>query len=58
VRLGVAEVLVELGSVKGEAVLREVNEDPEERGQHLEFWSEELLDQIEELRRTGRAIDQ
>jgi HEAT repeat protein len=57
VRLGVAEALVGVGSTRGEAVLREVNQDPEEQGQHLQFWSDELLDQVEELRRTGRAID-
>jgi bilin biosynthesis protein len=57
VRYGVAEALVSLGSVKGEAVLREAAEDPEEQGQHVQFWAEDLLDQIDELRRTGRVID-
>ncbi len=56
VRCGVAEALVKLESTRGESVLREVFEDPEEQGQHLHYWSEELLDQIDELRRTGRAL--
>lgn len=55
VRYGVAEALVSLGSSRGEAVLREAAADPEEQGQHTQFWAEELLDQLDELRRTGQT---
>ncbi len=56
VRYGVAEALIGVGSTQGEKVLQEAQADPEEQGQHTQFWAEDLLDQIEELRRTGRAI--
>ena len=56
VRYGVAEALVRCGSVRGESALREANEDPEEQGGYLRHWAEELLDEIEELKRTGRAL--
>ena len=56
VRYGVAEALVGLGSTRGEAVLREAEADPEEQGTHVQFWAEDLLDQISELRRTGRTL--
>jgi len=55
VRYGVAEALVRLGSVRGERVLESARDDDEERGTHVQFWAEELLDQIAELRRTGRS---
>lgn len=55
VRYGVAEALVRLGSVRGEKVLEDARDDPEERGTHVQFWAEELLDQLSELRRTGQA---
>lgn len=56
VRYGVAESLVRLGSVRGEKVLEAARDDAEERGTHVQLWAEELLDQIGELRRTGRSI--
>ncbi len=56
VRYEVAEALVKLSCVRGEAVLREAAEDPEEAGSHVQFWAEDLLDEIEELRRVGRAL--
>jgi HEAT repeat protein len=56
VRYGVAEALVSVGSVRGEEALREAASDPEELGTHIQFWAEDLLDAIEELRRTGRAL--
>ncbi len=56
VRYGVAEALVQAGSPRGQAVLEQAKKDPEEEGTYLRFWAEELLDQIEELKRTGRAI--
>jgi HEAT repeat protein len=56
VRYGVAEALVNAGSPRGQAVLEQAGKDPEEEGTYLKFWAEELLDQIEELKRTGRAI--
>jgi HEAT repeat protein len=56
VRYGVAEALVHAGSPRGQAVLEEAGKDPEEEGTYLRFWAEELLDEIEELKRTGRAI--
>ena len=55
VRYGAAESLVRLGSVRGEKVLESARDDPEERGTHVQFWAEELLDQIGELRRTGQS---
>jgi HEAT repeat protein len=55
VRYGVAESLVRLGSVRGEQVLEAARDDAEERGTHVQFWAEELLDQIGELRRTGQT---
>ncbi len=55
VRYGVAESLVRLGSVRGERVLEAARDDAEERGTHVQFWAEELLDQIGELRRTGQS---
>jgi len=55
VRYGVAEALVKVGSARGEAVLQEAANDPEEKGTHTQFWAEELLDQLSELKRTGRA---
>jgi HEAT repeat protein len=56
VRYEVAEALVHLGSVRGRSVLEQAREDPEEEGSYLRRWADELLDQIEELTRTGRAI--
>ncbi len=56
VRYGVAEALVQAGSPRGQAVLEQAKKDPEEEGTYLRFWAEERLDQIEELKRTGRAI--
>jgi HEAT repeat protein len=56
VRYEVAEALVQLGSTRGEEALREAAADPEEKGTHVQFWAEELLDQISELRRTGAAL--
>lgn len=56
VRYGVAEALVRQGCVRGEATLREALEDPEEQDPYLRSWAEELLDEIAELRRTGRVI--
>jgi HEAT repeat protein len=55
VRYEVAEALVGVGSTRGEKVLEEARDDPEERGTHTQFWAEELLDQISELRRTRQA---
>jgi HEAT repeat protein len=57
VRYEVAEALLRVGSAAGEAVLQEAASDPEEKGTHTQFWAEELLDQIAELRRTGRASE-
>lgn len=56
VRYELAEALVKVGSDLGEKVLQQAKIDPEEQGGHIPFWAEELLDEIEELRRTGRAI--
>src|SRR5215831_14197889 len=56
VRYEVAEALVHLGSVRGKSVLEQAREDPEEEGSYLRRWADELLDEIEELKRTGRAI--
>jgi HEAT repeat protein len=56
VRYGVAEALVRCGSVRGASVLQEAKEDAEEQGVYLRYWAEELLDEIDELNRTGRAI--
>ena len=56
VRYGVAEALVQVGSAGGEPVLQQAREDPEEEGSYLKFWADDLLEQIAELRRTGRAI--
>ncbi|HVE85236.1 MAG TPA: HEAT repeat domain-containing protein [Myxococcales bacterium] len=55
VRYGVAEALVRLGSTRGEKVLEDARDDPEEQGSHTQFWAEELLDQVAELRRTGQT---
>jgi HEAT repeat protein len=55
VRYGVAEALVKAGSVRGEKVLEAARDDEEEKGTHVQPWAEDLLDQIAELRRTGRA---
>jgi HEAT repeat protein len=55
VRYSVAEALVRIGSVRGRAVLEEARVDVEEQGTYIRFWAEDLLDQIEELERTGRA---
>lgn len=55
VRYGAAETLVRVGSARGEGALREARADPEEQDPHTQLWVEELLDEIEELRRTGRA---
>lgn len=57
VRYGVAEALVQLGSARGRKVLEEARDDPEERGTHTQFWAEELLDDLDELERTGRVVD-
>jgi HEAT repeat protein len=56
VRYGAAEALVQVGSAGGERVLQQAREDSEEEGSYLRFWADDLLDQIAELRRTGRAI--
>jgi HEAT repeat protein len=56
VRYGVAEALVQVGCVRGQAVLEAAREDPDEEGGYVKLWAEELLDEIGELRRTGRAI--
>lgn len=56
VRYEVAEALVHLGSVRGRSVLEQARDDPEEEGSYLRRWADELLDEIEELKRTGRAI--
>jgi HEAT repeat protein len=56
VRYEVAETLVRLSCVRGESALREAAADPEEAGSHVQFWAEDLLDEIEELRRVGRAL--
>jgi HEAT repeat protein len=56
VRYGVAEALVQIGSTRGEQVLRQARDDPEDVGTYLRFWADDLLDEVEELRRTGRAI--
>jgi HEAT repeat protein len=56
VRYGVAEALVHVGSVRGEPVLEQARKDPEEEGSYLKFWADDLLDEIGELKRTGRAI--
>src|SRR5215472_11307500 len=56
VRYGAAEALVQVGSARGERVLQQAREDTEEEGSYLKFWADELLEQIAELRRTGRAI--
>ncbi|MFZ5469202.1 MAG: HEAT repeat domain-containing protein [Myxococcota bacterium] len=55
VRYGVAEALVKLGSARGEEVLRAAAADPEEQGQHTQFWAQNLLEEIEELRRAGKS---
>ncbi|MGQ0506865.1 MAG: HEAT repeat domain-containing protein [Myxococcaceae bacterium] len=57
VRYEVAETLVRLSCVRGEQALREAAEDPEEAGSHVQFWAEDLLDEISELRRLGRAVE-
>ncbi len=57
VRYEVAETLVKLSCVRGETVLREAAADPEEAGSHVQFWAEDLLDEIEELRRVDRAVE-
>ncbi len=56
VRYGVAEALVGAGSARGQKVLEQARDDPEEEGTYLRFWAEDLLEQIEELSRTGRAM--
>jgi hypothetical protein len=56
VRYGVAEALVKEGSTLGRRALEEARDDPDERGTHTQFWAEDLLDQIDELERTGRAL--
>ncbi len=56
VRYGVAEALIRAGSIRGTGVLREACQDPEEQGGYLRHWAEELLDEADELQRTGRAI--
>ena len=56
VRYGVAEALVRIGSVRGRAVLEQAQGDVEEQGTYIRFWAEDLLDEIEELERTGRAL--
>ena len=56
VRYSAAEALVQVGSARGEAVLRQARDDVDEEGTYIKFWAEELLDQIDELRRTGRVL--
>lgn len=56
VRYGVAEALVRAGSARGERVLNEARADPDEQGGYLRFWAEDLLEEIDDLRRTGRAL--
>jgi HEAT repeat protein len=56
VRYGVAEALVGVGSVRGEPALKEAANDPEEKGTHIQYWAEDLLDQIDDLRRSKRAL--
>jgi HEAT repeat protein len=56
VRWEVAATLVSVGCVRGEAVLREAFSDPDEQGTHVPSWAEDLLDEIEELRRLGTGI--
>lgn len=57
VRYGVAEALVKEDSTRGRRALEEARDDPDERGTHTQFWAEELLDQLDELERTGRALE-
>jgi HEAT repeat protein len=56
VRYGVAEALVRTGSIRGADVLEQARKDPEEEGSYLKFWADNLLEEIDELKRTGRAI--
>jgi HEAT repeat protein len=56
VRYGVAEALARLGSVRARSTLEAARDDPEEQGSYIRFWAEELLDDLEELERTGRAV--
>jgi HEAT repeat protein len=56
VRYSVAEALVRIGSVRGRAVLEQARADVEEQGTYIRFWAEDLLDHLEELERTGRAL--
>jgi HEAT repeat protein len=56
VRYGVAEALVQIGCIRGQPALESARDDPEEEGGYVKLWAEELLDQIGELKRTGRAI--
>jgi len=56
VRYGVAEALVRAGSVRGRGALEEALRDPEEDA-GIRGWAEELLDELGELVRTGRAVE-
>jgi len=56
VRYEVAAALLSVGCIRGETVLREAAADPEERGTHIQFWAEDLLDSVEDLKRLGRSI--
>jgi HEAT repeat protein len=56
VRYGVAEALVKIGCTRGRKALQEAHKDPEEAGSYVTFWAEDLLDEIDELERLGRAI--
>ncbi|HME91734.1 MAG TPA: HEAT repeat domain-containing protein [Myxococcaceae bacterium] len=56
VRYGVAEALVRIGSVRGRDVLEQARADVDEQGTYIRFWADDLLDEIDELHRTGRAI--
>ncbi len=56
VRYGVAEALVRVGSIRGASVLEQARKDTDEEGSYIKFWADDLLDEVEELKRTGRAI--
>ena len=56
VRYGVAEALVRIGSIRGREILEQARGEVDEQGTYIRFWAEDLLDEIDELQRTGRAI--
>ena len=45
-----------IGSIRGRGVLEQAQGDVEEQGTYIRFWADDLLDEIDELQRTGRAI--